>query len=92
MNLFVGHLPREAKEEDVKQIFEPFGKVDSVKIIKDKFSGESRGFCFVEMPTRAEAVEAIGGLNGTELMGQAIIVNEARPQSNDRGGGGRSWR
>ena len=95
MNIYVGNLPREATEEDLREAFEAFGQVTSVAVIKDKFSGESRGFGFVEMPTKAEAQSAIAGLNGKELKGRTLNVNEARPRSEGRGGGGRrggGWR
>jgi RNA recognition motif-containing protein len=89
MNIYVGNLSYEATEEDLQQAFEAFGQVESVKIIKDRYSGESRGFGFVEMPAKAEANSAIEGLNGKELKGQMLTVNEARPRSQRRGGGGR---
>ena len=89
MNIYVGNLPREATEEDLREAFEAFGQVASVAVIKDKFSGESRGFGFVEMPTKAEAQSAIAGLNGKELKGRTLNVNEARPRSEGGGGGGR---
>lgn len=89
MNIYVGNLPREATDDDLKQAFEAFGKVMSVNIIKDKFSGESRGFGFVEMPKRTEAEAAIAGLNGKDLKGQTISVNEARPKADTGHGGGR---
>lgn len=90
MNIYVGNLPRQATEDDIRQAFEAFGKTMTVSIIKDKFSGESKGFGFVEMPKRLEAEAALAALNGKEFMGQAITVNEARPKSdnNRRGGGG----
>ena len=88
MNIYVGNLSREVTEEDLQQAFEAFGQVASVTIIKDKFSGESRGFGFVEMPANAEAQSAITGLNGRELKGQTLNVNEARPRSEGRRGGG----
>ncbi len=97
MNIYVGNLSREVTEEDLQQAFEGFGQVASVKIIKDKFSGESRGFGFVEMPAKAEADSAINGLNGKELKGRRLNVNEARSRSEGsrsrgrRGGGRRSW-
>lgn len=99
MNIYVGNLAREATEEDVREAFKAFGQITSVSIIKDKFSGESRGFGFVEMPSQAEAQSAIAGLNGKELQGRSLTVNEARPRtegpgSRDRdrsGGGRRSW-
>ena len=88
MNIYVGNLPLEATEDDVRTAFSAFGQVDSATIIKDKFSGESRGFGFVEMPAKAEAEAAITGLNGTDLKGSTLTVNEARPRAEgDRGGG-----
>ena len=92
MNLYIGNLSHEASEADVQQAFEAFGQVKSATIIKDKFSGESRGFGFVEMPGRAEAEAAIIGLTGKELLGQPLIVNEAHARSDDRRGGGRRGR
>lgn len=88
MNIYVGNLSREVIEDDLRQAFEAFGQITSVNIIKDKFSGQSRGFGFVEMPGRAEAQAAITGLNGKELKGRTLSVNEARPQSERREGGG----
>ena len=88
MNIYVGNLPLEATEDDVRTAFSAFGQVDSATIIKDKFSGESRGFAFVEMPAKAEAEAAITGLNGTDLKGRTLTINEARPRAEgDRGGG-----
>jgi len=94
MNIYVGNLSRKVTEEDLRQAFEAFGQVASATIIKDKFSGESRGFGFVEMPTKAEAQSAIKDLNGKELKGQVLNVNEARPRPEGRRGGGRraGWR
>ncbi len=89
MNIYVGSLSYKATEEDLKQAFEGFGKVESVKIIKDKYSGESRGFGFVEMPDKAEAQSAVEGLNGKELKGRTLRVSEASPRSQSRRGGGR---
>jgi len=89
MNIYVGNLSREVTEEVLRQAFEAFGQVASAKIITDKFSGEPRGFGFVEMPTQAEAQAAIAGMNGKELKGGAITVNEARPRPEGRQGGGR---
>jgi RNA recognition motif-containing protein len=88
MNIYVGNLLREATEDDVRQAFEAFGQVTSVKIIKDKYTGDSRGFAFVEMPNSREAQSAISGLDGKDLKGSTLKVNEARPRSNDRRGGG----
>lgn len=87
MNIYVGNLPLEASEEDMREAFSAFGQVTSATLIKDKFSGESRGFGFVEMPGKAEAEAAIAGLNGTDLKGRTLNVNEARPRN--EGGGGR---
>jgi len=88
MNIYIGNLPKQATEENVQEAFEAFGQVESVKIIKDRFSGESRGFGFVEMPSKDEGQKAIDGLNGTDLMGRTVNVNEARPRTNRGGGGG----
>ena len=79
MNISVGNLSFDATEEDVRKVFEPFGKVESAKIVQDKYSGRSRGFGFVEMPSEDEAKAAISGLNGKEVKGRALSVNEARP-------------
>ncbi|OIP35239.1 MAG: RNA-binding protein [Deltaproteobacteria bacterium CG_4_9_14_3_um_filter_44_9] len=89
MNIFVGNLSREVKNDDLRSLFETFGEVTSVNVVTDKFSGESRGFGFVEMPAKATAQAAITGLNGKELKGRTINVNEARPRSDNRSGGGR---
>jgi RNA recognition motif-containing protein len=89
MNIYVGNLSYELTEEDLKQAFEDFGQVESVSIIKDKYSGQSKGFGFVEMPAKAEAQSAIEALNGKELGGRMLKVNEARPRSERRQGGGR---
>jgi RNA recognition motif-containing protein len=88
MNIYVGNLPREATEDDLKEAFEAFGEVTSAKIIKDKFTGDSRGFGFVEMSNNTEAQAAISGLDGKDLKGSALRVNEARPRRDDRGRGG----
>jgi len=88
MNIYVGNLSSEVKEEDLNELFSQHGKVSSAKVIKDMFSQESRGFGFVEMPAQAEAMKAIETLNTFELKGKKIIVNEARPQRDRRGGGG----
>ncbi len=89
MNIYVGSLSYKASEDDLKQAFEGFGQVESIKIIKDRYSGESRGFGFVEMPNKEEAQSAIEGLNGKELKGRRLNVNEARPRSEGYRGGGR---
>ena len=89
MNIYVGNLSRGVTEDDLRGAFEAFGQVASAKIITDKFSGESRGFGFVEMPSKAEAQEAINGLNGKDLKGQTLNVNEARPRPGGRRGADR---
>ncbi len=86
MNIFVGNLSREASEDDLKQAFQAFGEVATASIIMDKFTRESKGFGFVEMPVKTEAEAAIAGLNGKDLKGRALTVNEARPRE-ERGGG-----
>ena len=88
MNIYVGNLSPETTEDDLRQAFEVFGQVDTATVIKDKFSGESRGFGFVEIPSKNEAQNAINEMNGKDLKGRAINVNEARPRA-DRGGRGR---
>jgi RNA recognition motif-containing protein len=88
MNIYVGNLSKDLTESDLREAFQAFGEVSSASIIKDKFSGESRGFGFVEMPNPAEAKAVIAGLNGKSLKGRAITVNEARPRTENRGGGG----
>jgi RNA recognition motif-containing protein len=90
MNIYVGNLSYNLTEEDLRRAFEPFGQVSSVTIVKDKYSGQARGFGFVEMPDQAEAQAAIKNLNGKDLQGRPLNVNEARPRT-DQGGrsGGR---
>jgi RNA recognition motif-containing protein len=88
MNIYVGNLAMETTEDQLKQAFEALGQVESVSIIRDRFSSESRGFGFVAMPSRTEAQAAIDKMNGTDLMGRSIIVNEARPKVERHGGGG----
>ena len=94
MKIYAGNLSYEVTEEDLKSAFEQFGEVESATIIKDKYSGQSKGFGFVEMSSKAEGQSAIDGLNGTELKGRTLNVNEARPRTEGRGvrggyGGGR---
>lgn len=91
MNIYCGNLSRDVTEEDLREAFEAFGQVKSITIIKDKFSGEPKGFGFVEMPAKAEGQSAIDGLNDKELKGKAIKVNEARPRSEGRRGGGKRF-
>ncbi len=84
MNIYVGNLSPEVTNDDLAQAFEAFGRVESGRVICEKFSSVSRGFGFVEMQANAEARSAIEALNGTDLKGRTIVVNEARPR---RGGG-----
>jgi len=88
MNIYIGNLSYEVTEEDLKQAFEAFGEVESVKIIKDNYTNRSKGFGFVEMPDNANAQSAINDLNDTELKGRALKVNKARPRSESRGSRG----
>ena len=91
MKIYAGNLSYQVTEDDLQTAFEQYGQVDSVTIIKDRFSGESKGFAFIEMPSRDEANAAITGLNGQDIQGRAINVNEARPRP-DRPQGGRGGR
>jgi len=86
MNIYVGNISHEVTEEDLQKAFEAFGQVESVRIIKDKYSGQSKGFGFVEMPAKAEAQSAIEDLNDKDLKGRTLNVNEARPRTESRGG------
>ncbi len=91
MKLYVGNLSYDTGEDDIRQVFENVGEVTEVNIIIDRMSGRSKGFGFVEMPDKDEATTAISDLNGKELNGRALNVNEARPRterSNRQGGGG----
>ncbi len=89
MKIYAGNLAKEVTQDELKQAFEAFGKVESAVIITDKFSGESRGFGFVEMLSNEEAQAAIAGLNGKDIKGKALNVSEARPRPEGRSGGGR---
>ena len=89
MNIYVGNLPKTATDDVVRQLFEAHGQVSQVKLIKDNFTGELRGFGFVEMPTATEAQAAIQALNEYELEGRKLIVNEAKPKGERSGGGSR---
>lgn len=80
MNIFIGNLAFSATDYDLRQLFEPYGAVDTVNIITDRYTGQSRGFGFVEMPDSAAAKAAIEGLQGTALAGRTINVNEAKPR------------
>ena len=83
MNIYVGNLSQEVSEEELQEAFGAYGKISSANVIKDKFNGRSRGFGFVNMDNDEEAQKAISELNGKQLGGQAIKVNEARPRSNN---------
>jgi len=89
MNIYVGNLSFDTTEDQLRQAFGAFGEVTSAAIITDKYSGESRGFAFVEMPEKSSAIAAISGLNGQELNGRTLNVNEARPRTEGGRGGGR---
>ncbi|HEC98289.1 MAG TPA: RNA-binding protein [Nitrospirae bacterium] len=80
MNIYVGNLPYNVTEDELKELFSEFGEVTTVNIITDKFSGQSKGFGFVEMTNDSEAEEAIKALDGSELKGRNIKVNQAKPR------------
>ncbi len=88
MNIYVGNLSPDTTETELRDAFAAFGQVQTATIIKDRNSGEPRGFGFVEMPARTEAQNAIKSLNGTVLKGRTLNVNEARPRTEGGGGGG----
>jgi cold-inducible RNA-binding protein len=88
MNIYVGNMSFDTTEDNLRQAFEAFGEVSTVKIITDRDSGQPRGFAFVEMSSKDEAMAAISGLSGQELNGRELNVNEAKPR-NDSGGGNR---
>ncbi len=92
MKIYVGNLSYEVTEEDLRQEFVAFGEVTSANIITDKYSGRPKGFGFVEMASKSEAEAAITGLNGKTLKERTIVVNEARPRTDNRGGGYRDSR
>jgi RNA recognition motif-containing protein len=81
MNIYAGNLLRNLSEDELRQVFETYGTVQTAAIIKDKISGESRGFGFVEMPNADEAQKAVSGLNGRDFKGRAMTVNEAKPRT-----------
>ena len=91
MNIYIGNLSFDTTEDNLRQAFQAFGEVSSVNVITDKYTGNPRGFAFVEMSDRSEAIKAIGELNGQDLNGRTLKVNEAKPRTennNRRGGGG----
>lgn len=102
MNIYVGNLPRSTNEDEVRGLFTEHGTVADVKLIKDQYTNELRGFGFIEMPEKPEALKAIQEVNGKELNGRSLVVNEAKPRENrggglrrngggSRGGGQRRW-
>lgn len=95
MNIYAGNLALEVSDDDLKTAFSAYGQVASARVITDRFSGRSRGFGFVEMPNNSEAEAAIAALNGKELKGRTLTVNQARPREEsggrERRGGGRRF-
>ena len=100
MNIYVGNIPRGVTETELRELFQAFGEISSASVIKDKFSGESRGFGFVEMPNKEEGMKALAALNGKDFKGRPLTVNEARPRTDKPrtgdtggfgGGGGRRY-
>ncbi len=91
-NIFVGNLSFDATENAVRSLFEQYGTVDRVNIVTDRDTGRARGFGFVEMSNDSEGLNAIAGLNGRDMDGRALNVNEARPKENRGGGGGGGYR
>ena len=94
MNIYVGNISRESTENEIKQAFEEYGEVTSVNMIRDKLTGQSRGFGFVEMPNKEEAENAIKSLDGQRVNGRVLNVAEAKPRTEkkpDRGGGRRRY-
>jgi RNA recognition motif-containing protein len=88
MNIYVGNLSWGLKDQDLANLFAPFGEVASAKIVMDKFTQRSKGFGFVEMPNDEQAQAAIAQLNGSEIEGRNLVVNESRPKEEGSGGGG----
>lgn len=86
-NIFVGNLSYQTTQDEIEAAFAAYGTVERVSVVRDRDTGQSRGFAFVEMSNAAEATNAINGLNGSELNGRSMNVNEARPRE-ERGGGG----
>ena len=88
MNIYVGNLPHATTDAELREAFEAYGSVSSAAVIRDKFTGDSRGFGFVEMPDNAAAREALAGLHNQDFGGRRLTVNEARPREERSGGGG----
>jgi len=93
MNIYVGNVAYRLSDEELKEAFEAYGTVESARVIKDRETGRSKGFGFVEMPDDDEARAAIDGINGAEIQGRAVIVNQARPREErpQRGGFNKSY-
>ena len=89
MNIYVGNLVFDVSESDLREAFEQFGEITEVRLIMDKYSGKSKGFGFIEMPSKDEAEKAIEEMNGKEFKGRALSVNEAKPKTDRGGRGGR---
>ena len=87
-NIYVGNLPFQITEQELDAAFSAYGQVDRVQIVKDRETGQARGFAFVEMPVNADADKAMAALNGADLGGRTLTVNEARPREPRQGGGG----
>ena len=87
MKIYIGNLSSEVTEQELRQEFEAFGEVESVNVVKDRYSGRPRGFGFVEMVLKSEAEAAMTGLNGKTLKDRTIVVNESHPRPDNRGGG-----
>jgi cold-inducible RNA-binding protein len=91
MDIYVGNLPWSCNDDDLRELFTPFGEVASARVVLDRETGRSRGFGFVQMPSGDEAAKAIQGLDGQDLNGRPLRVNESQPKPRDGGGGGRPW-
>jgi len=81
MTIYVGNIPFNLKEEDLQNVFAPYGTVSSVKVIRDRMTGRSKGFAFVEMASHSEGQNAVTSVNGMEVMGRQLKVNEAKPKA-----------
>ncbi len=91
MNIYVGNLPYSVTDADLRETFSRFGEIAQVNVITDKFTGESKGFGFVEMSNNSQADAAIKGLNGTDMKGRNITVNQAKPRADRPSHGGRRY-
>ena len=92
MKIYVGNLSYGVTEQDLREEFEAFGKVDSISVVTDRDTGRPRGFAFVEMASASEGQAAITGINGKNISDRTVVVNEARPRNDNRSGGGYSGR